>query len=147
MKISMRTMQQNDDKQKSAVAKFKRSCERANSTGENRTWDKIAAGQNQRSDESITGKFSTFLMQCPEWACIIFVLPYFQVEELQLKSSLISQNPSATKTEASTSFQNPLERFDAASIINEQNLNLNASQTTDPYVEDDEWFGLTTVHQ
>lgn len=62
----------------------------------------------------------------------------FQVEELQLKSSLISQNPSTASTGASTSYQSPVDRFDAASIINEQNLNLYASHKRDPYEEDDD---------
>lgn len=63
----------------------------------------------------------------------------FQVEELQLKSALISQNPNAENIDATTSFhQNAVDHFDAANIINEQNLNLHATQKRDPYEEDDE---------
>lgn len=71
---------------------------------------------------------------------ILFVCVFsFQVEELQLKSASISQNPNAENIDATTSFhQKPVNHFDAANIINEQNLNLYATQKRDPYEEDDE---------
>lgn len=69
---------------------------------------------------------------------MVLLRAIFQVEELQLKSSLISQNPSVASAGASTSYQSSVDRFDAASIINEQNLNLYAGHKRDPYEEDDD---------
>lgn len=61
----------------------------------------------------------------------------FQVEELQLKSGLMSRNlsgPSGKLTPA----RNMIEDFDAVAIINEQQLNLRAVRPRDEEEYDDE---------
>lgn len=61
----------------------------------------------------------------------------FQVEELQLKSGLITQNPTMPSGKL-TPARSLSEQFDASSIINEQNLNLYATRRSDIVEEDDD---------
>lgn len=123
----------------SSVTQFERNCARANSISEKWTWNQSSTRQNQQSNQSIIGENRLSQIQSQ---IVYNSIPSLvrQVEELQLKSSLIAQNPTSTHNEPSPSFQRPEDRFDAANVINEQDLNLLADQKPDPYEEYDEWI-------